>query len=89
MSDNIQIKLFEPIQGINRTICLPSTGITILELESLLSVVFNGCQFVGLHDSKDDIEYPLALLASNPKILQATKRPLSLILNQESKEALL
>lgn len=89
MSDSILIKLFEPIQGINRTICLPSSGITLQELESLLSVAFNGCHFVGLHDSKDDIEYTLSLLASNPSILQSTKRPLSLILNQESKDALL
>ena len=89
MSDNILVKLFEPIQGINRTICLPSNGISISELESLLSATFNGCQFVGVHDSKDDIEYPLAILAQNPKILQSTRRPLSLILNQESKENLL
>lgn len=61
----------------------------ITKLESLLSVAFNGCHFVGLHDSKDDIEYTLSLLASNPSILQSTKRPLSLILNQESKDALL
>lgn len=89
MSDIVSVKLFEPVQGINRTLCLPKNGMTINELEALLSATFNGCEFVGINDSIKEIEYPLALLAQNPTLLQSTRRPLTLILHQESKEHLL
>jgi hypothetical protein len=82
------IKLFEPIFGINRTLVLPSEGLSLDDLQSIIKSSFSGYDAIGLHDSKSGIDYPISLLAKNPSLL-CSSRPLTIILNNENRDKLL
>lgn len=84
----IYIKLFEPIFGIERTLVLPSEGLPLDDLQSIIKSSFSGYNAIGLHDSKSNIDYPISVLAKNPTLLCST-HPLTIIVNNENRDKLL